>query len=141
VFLPNLTGVSCATATDCTAVGFSSTFTATTISIKTLTEHWNGTNWSIVPSPNPSNTQTLLHGVSCASATNCNAVGDYQTAATTNTLIEHWNGTDWATVTTPNPAGAPGASLNGISCPTASCYAVGSSNTNASVNTLSERND
>ena len=142
--LPILTDVSCATTTDCTSVGLSTTFNTTTLAIRTLTltEHWNGTTWSIVPSPNPSKTQSLLTGVSCTSTTDCNAVGDNQTAATTNTLIEHWDGSTWATVTTPNPPGASSAALSGVSCPTAtSCYAVGSSDTNASVNTLAERSN
>ena len=45
-----LGGVSCASATFCFAVGSSSTASSAT---KTLIERWNGSKWSVVPSPNP----------------------------------------------------------------------------------------
>ena len=48
-----LTGVSCLSATDCTAVGIDSTPTAIN---STLVEHWDGTSWTIEPSPEPAGT-------------------------------------------------------------------------------------
>ena len=41
----------------------------------TLIEAWNGTRWSIVPSPVTRNVATLLYSVSCPSATMCMATG------------------------------------------------------------------
>jgi hypothetical protein len=100
----SLQGVSCLSATNCTAVGVS----ATGATSQTLVESWNGTAWSIVASPNPSgNPDSSLNGVSCLSATNCTAVG-----ATGNgsqgTLVESWNGTAWSIVASPTPSGATG---------------------------------
>ncbi|PYL02849.1 MAG: hypothetical protein DME32_05445, partial [Verrucomicrobia bacterium] len=82
---------------------------------QTLIEHWNGTAWSIVSSPNASTTQdNFLSDVTCTSASDCWAVG--------GTLIEHWNGTTWSIVTSPNTGG-----LSGVTCTSPSdCWAVGS---------------
>ncbi|HTK15033.1 MAG TPA: hypothetical protein VL769_01470 [Acidimicrobiia bacterium] len=113
-----LTGVSCVSATDCTAVGHYRNDLGT----RTLVERWNGTKWSIVASPNPGGVaQSELTGVTCRSATSCFAVGSGH-----GTLVERWNGTSWSLMTTPNPAGTSSASLTSISCPGATrCFAVG----------------
>ena len=69
-----LNGVSCVSATDCTAVG--SVHNAP----ETLVESWNGTAWSAVSTPNKvtGSSRNYLDGVSCDPATACNAVGYYQ---------------------------------------------------------------
>jgi hypothetical protein len=72
----------------------------------TLTERWNGTAWSAVPSPNPAGaTGAALDGVKTFSATSAWAVGSHSatTAPHGRTLIERWNGTNWAVVPSPNP--------------------------------------
>jgi hypothetical protein len=69
----------------------------------------------------------FLNGVSCASAANCTAVGEYyQTArGPERTLIERWDGTAWQVV--PSPGDGRDGTLDSVSCPTAtSCTAVGS---------------
>ena len=44
----------------------------------TLTEHWNGAQWSIVPSPNSSHGyNNFLRGVTAAASNDVWAVGDY----------------------------------------------------------------
>ena len=116
-----LSGVSCPSTSSCYAVGYYSTTSAT----KTLVERWNGTSWSIVASPNPSDSTAELDGVACPSATSCYAVGSYFDSAD-KTLVERWNGTSWSIVASPNPSGATDSFLSGVSCPsTTSCYAVG----------------
>src|SRR5579872_4700213 len=46
---------------------------------RTLAEHWNGSVWSIVPTPNPTTTYSDdLNGVVAISATDVWVVGDYQ---------------------------------------------------------------
>jgi hypothetical protein len=116
-----LNGVSCVSATACTAVG--SDYETPTAQ-RTLVESWNGTSWSVVPSPNrPSS--NVLDGVSCVSATACMAVGDHGDRRSTRALIESWNGVTWSLVTSPNP-GSDHDDLYGVSCPSASaCTAVG----------------
>ncbi len=113
-----LTGVSCVSATDCTAVGHWSN----DVIGRTLVEHWNGTKWSIVASPSPAGVpQSELTGVTCRSAANCFAVGSGH-----GTLVERWNGSKWSMMTTPNPTGTTSASLTSVSCPSATrCVAVG----------------
>ena len=66
----NLEGVSCTSATACTAVGYYYNSSGSTI---TLGEQWNGTTWKIHTGPNV----TSLNGVSCTSASACTAVGYY----------------------------------------------------------------
>jgi hypothetical protein len=68
---------------------------------RTLVLHWDGTSWSIVPSPNP-NTYNGLYAVAALSASDIWAVGYYFTENTQRTLIEHWNGTSWSIVPSPN---------------------------------------
>ena len=108
---------------------------------QTLIEQWNGTSWSIVPSPNTSTTQTnYLYGVSCTSATACMAVGYYSTGTYDQTLIEQWNGTSWSIVTSPNTSTTQKNWLQGVSCTSATaCMAVGSYNTGSYNQTLIEQ--
>jgi hypothetical protein len=117
-----LNGVSCPTTTSCFAVG--SYVTASSFQ-KTLVERWNGTNWSIMTSPNPTDQDdNVLNAVSCPSTTSCFAVGGYTTFP--KHFVEHWNGTSWSIVATPSPPDTTNSSLSGVSCPsTTSCYAVG----------------
>jgi hypothetical protein len=116
-----LNAVSCVSAASCAAVGYSYNSTTT----NTLAERWNGTKWSVVPSPNPSGDDPDLVGVSCTSATNCLAVGFYSASNGSDaTLAERWNGTKWALVASPNPKSSD-SYLNGVSCAGATCMAVG----------------
>ena len=92
----------------------------------TLIEHWNGTSWKHVSSPNPSHVN-ILNGVAASSATDIWAVGFYANAdnGTGQTLTEHWNGTRWAQVPSPSPDGD--SSLGGVAATSASnAWAVGS---------------
>jgi hypothetical protein len=117
-----LYGVSCVSVAACTAVG--SYYPLNSGQFKTFVESWNGTAWSVVPSPNrPSG--NVLDGVSCVSAAACTAVGYHGDRRSTRSLIESWNGTAWSLVTSPNP-GSDYDNLYGVSCPSAAvCTAVG----------------
>src|SRR5947209_3262769 len=69
----------------------------------TLTEHWNGSKWSIVSSANIGSFTNVLHAVAVVSSSNVWAVG-YTISSTTfytQALIEHWNGSKWSTVSSP----------------------------------------
>ena len=92
-----LSGVAVVAANDVWAVGAYRDSEAT---FQTLIEHWNGSSWSIVPSPSPSSSGNYLSGVTAVSASNIWAVG-YQGT----TLIEHWNGSNWSVVPSPSPGG------------------------------------
>ena len=88
-YLNALTAVSCASATSCFAVG--SSIASQTTPSTTLVEHWNGTGFSIVASPNPAgSTRNVLSGISCASAASCVAVGGYDARGSRYTLVERY---------------------------------------------------
>ena len=114
----SLSGVWCTNTSFCFAVGQY----RTDVAVLTLIEQWNGKQWAIVSSPNPTDIgDSELAGISCMSSVNCFAVG-----FAGRTLVEHWNGSKWSITTTPNPAGANVASLSSISCPAPTrCYAAG----------------
>jgi RHS repeat-associated protein len=112
-----LLGVSCTSATSCTAVGKQSS--------GTFAERWNGTSWSISSTPNPTGSSIKLTDVSCPTSSFCLAVGGAG-ASPRVTLVERWNGTSWSIITSPNPSGGGNANLNDVSCPTTeSCAATG----------------
>ena len=107
-----LVGVSCVSATACTAVGGHNT--------RTLIESWNGARWSVVPSPGPGPGGGFLESVSCVSATACMAVGVHLDMS----LAESWNGARWSVVPSPRPGSD--SELHGVSCTVAgTCMAVG----------------
>jgi len=73
---------------------------------QTLIEHWNGTSWSVVSSPNVSGASNELLAVAAVSPTDVWAVGDSNTSGVEQALIEHWNGTSWSIVSSPSPGGS-----------------------------------
>lgn len=119
-----LNAVSCSSATACTAVGY---YVTNNSGVPPLAETWNGTTWTIEPTPPLPISGGTLNAVSCRSSTACTAVGSYETTSNTQvTLAESWNGSAWAIEPTPNPADAAATSLQGVSCPSpATCTAVG----------------
>jgi hypothetical protein len=123
-----LLAVSCPSSTDCVAVGSVDSASPRV----PLVEQWNGTSWTIVPSPAPvGSTSSELRGVSCSQAAFCVAVGFTESATLTSTLIEQWNGATWAIVPSPNESSASGSDseLKGVSCVGGSfCQAVGEEN-------------
>jgi len=95
-----LGSVSVVSARDAWAVGIVATkgFDA----FKDLIEHWNGTKWTIVPSPSPSSPSGYVDQLSAVAALSGNdawAVG----GDANGSLIVHWNGRSWQQV--PNVPG------------------------------------
>ena len=134
-----LEDVSCTSSTACTAVG--RYINSSGIEV-TLAERWNGTNWTIQATSNPSGAKwSRLADVACTSATSCTAVGSYENSGSVRmTLAESWNGTVWAIKSTPNPVGSEWNSLKGVWCEsTTECMAVGGSRIGGEYVTLAER--
>jgi hypothetical protein len=128
-----LLGVSCTSATSCTAVGDwiagagKKSAKRSAPLAATLAEAWNGTSWVIQATRNPAGSIGIdsLDSVSCRSPASCSAVGSYSGATGGHkTLNEVWNGTSWVIQATPNP-GRNYSSLAGVSCAAAACAAVG----------------
>lgn len=92
-----LFAVSAVSATDAWAVGYYGR-QGYRGSHRTLILHWDGTSWSQVASPNPSERLNHLRGVSADSADNAWAVGYYRndTNGVLDTMILHWDGTSWS---------------------------------------------
>jgi hypothetical protein len=70
-----------------------------------LAEHWDGSRWTIVPTPRlPGSSNTQLVSVAAVGANDVWAVGFAQlNSRGPRPLAEHWNGTAWSVVPTPNP--------------------------------------
>ena len=98
------------------------------VSYKTLTEHWDGTSWSVVPSPNEFPTFSVLNGVAALAKNDVWAVG-YGVHGDFKTIAMHWDGSAWTLVQTPNVAFRD-SFLHSISAVAADdIWAVGSSDT------------
>jgi hypothetical protein len=108
----------------------------------TLIEHWNGTAWSIVPSPSPGS-DANLGGVTTSNAANSVwAVGADTVPGTTRlqTLTLNWNGTAWVTVASPNAAvGSSGLASVSTTPGAAIVQAVGFSGVYGALNPLAMR--
>jgi hypothetical protein len=100
-----LSSVAAISATDVWAVGESYQYQPSD-DYKGLTEHWNGTAWSIIPDASP--VGVTLTGVAAVATSDVWVVGYAE--VTTNDLsypfIEHWNGTAWSVATIPNLGGS-----------------------------------
>jgi hypothetical protein len=121
-----LNAVSCTGADRCVAVGQSDLDRNDRPPTRTLVESWNGSVWSVVPSPSPGDSYDNLEGVSCAGPSTCVAVGASAVGLqSARPLQEAWDGTTWTVVPGPVPGGGEGA-LNGVDCTsTSACVAVG----------------
>ena len=63
---------------------------------KTLVEHWDGSRWNIVPSPNAGPQDNVLASISGTGTGDLWAVGrTYNTQGGTFDVAEHWNGATW----------------------------------------------
>jgi hypothetical protein len=94
---------------------------------QTLVEHWNGTSWTVVPSPNPAGaTSSVLSGMAAVFAGKLWAVGGIDVGQYTgSTLTEQWNGTTWSVVPSPNPAPDVNVLRAVAALPSGEAWAVG----------------
>jgi hypothetical protein len=123
LFQPMLTGVSCVSLDDCWAVGWGQL----SVGYQTLIEHYDGSAWTIVASPNGVDADSnLLNGVACVSTNECWAVGGAQS---TSPLVEQYTGSAWVLDTT-LPTSGPASELLGVTCVSSTgCWAVGTHDT------------
>ena len=115
-----LNSVSCASATSCTAVGWSDTAG----DVQPLIESWDGQTWTTVRAPAGG---TSLDGVSCLGTGTCAAVGRHG-------LVDSWDGKTWSVVPTPQQAGTS-RNLHAVSCMSGTCTAVGSTTSSSGTTT------
>jgi hypothetical protein len=118
-----LSGVSCPSASDCTAAG-QGNGDGTPFP---LGERWRNGRWRLQAVSAPVGAaENQLNGIACPATGRCMAVG---TAGPTRGVFSaealRWNGTRWSTQLIPT---VPGASLNALACASPSeCMAVGGS--------------
>jgi len=118
-----LKSIAAVSARDIWAVGSYTDFSGNTLR-KTLTLHWNGSQWKIVASPNPQSFLNALNSVTTLAANDVWAVG-YTSNGGYKTMALHWNGMNWQAATTPSP-GNPNNELLAIAAVAANdIWAVG----------------
>lgn len=94
---------------------------------QTLLERFDGSVWTIVPSPNSQTTYDQLRSLAAVSSDDIWAVGTSLTKQTfeNKTLVKHWNGQTWSVIPSPNPP-VTNSSLIGMAAITPSdLWAVG----------------
>jgi alpha-tubulin suppressor-like RCC1 family protein len=126
--MPTIRGVVDLSPSDGWAVGF--TKGGTTNNDRTLIEHWNGSTWTIVPSPNPlggaagNDELVAVDGVSPTDVWAVGQVFSFNGGGIT-LLFEHFNGTAWTVAPFPTSAGFQLASAITTIAP-GDAWAVGS---------------
>lgn len=89
----------------------------------TLVLHWDGIEWSIVPSPDGPATAERpsgdgwLHGIAAAGPNDIFAVGEYNKVNFTSQarpLTLRWNGANWNAIVPPNPGASEIAPLKSV---------------------------
>ncbi len=81
---------------------------------ETLAEHWDGTKWTAVPTPDPGPGGNHLYAVDAVSPYDVWAVGqELGTQAPDQGLVEHWDGQSWSVVALP-PSGSASVMLDGV---------------------------
>lgn len=91
----SLNGISCTSSTMCVGVG---SYNVGNGPMQNEIVLWNGTSWAQVSAPAPSGAASSeLTSVACRRATECEAVGSYQTSLSEPARPEFlsWNGSDW----------------------------------------------
>jgi hypothetical protein len=131
----DLDGVSCTSASACTAVGDYANSGNADVA---LAETWNGTAWAVASAAVPSRATTSTLGtVSCSPSPSldCEATGWYfiPGAEIAKELTESWNGTSWSIQATPTPKGSTGGAYpGGMSCNSpGACASVGTADTSS----------
>ena len=127
-----LTAVATLSSDDVWAVGYVTRYDPDT-KYRTLIEHWDGSSWSIVPSPSPGAGQKArLRGVAAQGPNDVWAVGDYYNDffyPAESVLILHWDGASWSTV--PGDNSGDLNQLNGIDVLADYRWAVGATQSNS----------
>lgn len=90
---------------------------------RTLAERWNGSKWSVVPTPDPTTNDWLQSVVRVPGTGTLWAVGSAITATTNVGIAERWNGSAWQAVTPVQPGDA--SNLQGVAAAPGAVWTVG----------------
>jgi hypothetical protein len=119
-----LNSIACTSPTACVAVGAIDRGDVYHADHQGLVESWDGTVWSVVPSPSLGvGVQSVLQAIACTSPTRCVAVGSTTPPNKgARILAESWDGTSWSVVSSPSINGA----FESVACTSPiSCLAAG----------------
>jgi hypothetical protein len=119
------TGVAAVSASDVWAVGFYDANPDPLVEFdQSLIAHWNGSTWSVVPSPNVGASGTVLRGVVAVTSNDVWAVGYSNTYGTPQTLTLHWDGSTWRVI--PSPVVQGGSAFEAVAAASSTdIWAVG----------------
>jgi len=93
---------------------------------ETLTEHWDGSSWTAIPSPDPGSSGNHLYAVDAVSPDNVWAAGMQLNGDSPDQgLVEHWDGQQWSVVALPAPASADLVMLDGITANAGQVWVAG----------------
>ena len=93
---------------------------------ETLAEHWDGSSWSVIPTPDPGSSGNHLYAIDAVSPDNVWAAGMQLNANSPDQgLVEHWNGRKWSLVALPAPAAADLVMLDGITADASQVWVAG----------------
>jgi sugar lactone lactonase YvrE len=130
-------GVSCASASECMAVGLSVNSTGGLVPYAAL---WSGGVWTVQSLNPPEGGNVALEGVSCPAAEYCVAVGYKSEGFELGGVTETWDGKSWSAVAAEAPPGGANFSFMGVSCASSTtCMAVGTYNASKGDAGLTER--
>lgn len=91
----------------------------------TFAEHWNGSKWSIVKTPNANTSNNVFNAVTAIAPKDAWAIGDYYSGTDFATLTEHWNGNAWSIVKSPNVKNVGNGLFGATSSSSKDVWAVG----------------
>lgn len=98
------TAVAATSADDAWAVGYTGA-TSEGTGQTTMIEHWDGSGWTQVSSPDPAGSASILSGVTAIRPDDAWAVGHTLTSSGVDqSLTMHWDGSTWTVVPSPDPA-------------------------------------
>jgi hypothetical protein len=125
-----LSGVTCPSASSCTAVGMYPTGSTSSAG---LLETGSGTSWTDTEAPLPAgpaiNYYAYLRSVACTSGSVCAATGTYtcNSGCLGDPMLVTGTGTTWTATEVPLPANAYGelAGVTAVACSTTTCLTVG----------------
>src|SRR5439155_35327 len=96
-----LYGAAAVSANDVWAVGYYINVSGT---YQSLVQHWDGSAWSVIPSPNIASSDNILRGVAAISTNAMWVLERYDDSSSRfPTLMEHWDGSMWSVIPSPDP--------------------------------------
>lgn len=93
---------------------------------ETLVEHWDGSAWTVVPTPDPGATGNHLYAVDAVSPDDVWAAGmQLSGSSPDHGLVEHWDGQKWSVVPRPASGSASLVMLDGIAATASQVWVAG----------------